>query len=172
MFSCLPSPLIYPPLLFTQPPTPSHTHLLIDRHANSARRPFASPTSIPSTPSIFKQPPTLFLTFSHYVIRSSPTIQVLVCCQQTALHSFFFFFSHILWDQALKLPHLLINKCLIAGCNTYLFAQAWWPHCLWDICSVGPPPDCGSYSGRFSCWLPSECLPPLGLGTVGSPLSA
>lgn len=52
-----------PSLLFTQPPTPSHTHLLVQRQANLAHRLFASSRFIPSTPSSLKPPPTPFLAF-------------------------------------------------------------------------------------------------------------
>lgn len=54
---------LLPSLLFTQPPTPSHTHLLVQRQANLAHCLFASSRFIPSTPSGLKPPPTPYLAF-------------------------------------------------------------------------------------------------------------
>lgn len=55
--------LSLPSFLFTRPPTPSHTHLLVQRQANLTHRFFASSHFIPSTLSICKPPPTPFLAF-------------------------------------------------------------------------------------------------------------
>lgn len=65
----------------------SHSFPHSSAHANSAHRLCASPRFIPSTPCIFKPPPTLFLTF-HIMSLFPHQLFKLLSVQQTTVHSF------------------------------------------------------------------------------------